>query len=716
MPDQQRAGSVGRDELDVSAHDGTRRVIPIGPKGMTIGRAPGNDLVLDHPSVSRQHARLEFDGTDYRVVDLGSTNGTLLGEIRLLPAVPQVWTPDRILTIGANKLRLRRAAAPAPAAASPDALSRLAPSIMPGSLAHPGSERSRVGLFMDTQDVSVEAGGSTTVLITILNQGALVDHFQISVSGIPAPWVHIAAESIRLLPGVSQDIPIVFMPPRTPQSRAGPHGITIQARSRDAPDQFSQVIASLNVQPFYQFDLEIRPRRRTSMTSGRFQLLVTNQGNAELTLDLGAVDPEELGLYTFQPRRAAVPAGQTHTVQLEVRSQDSTLHQTATAMPFTVTARPVEAPETIVQAQGEWVQSPPVYELELRPQSQRGTRQGAFSLHIANSSDGALTVELSAFDPEEACTYSFSPHEIVAPPGQERVVQLRVRPRTTLPGSEPRRIPFTISARAAEAPLVTRQAQGEWTQVPPEFTVAAQPQDSSGIAEGSFTLELSNRSDSELTVSLTATDPAGGCQFTFDSPAVALAPGRTNRVHLMVRPKVPSSSPEPITHQVTVTARPSEFPGVHRQAQMHWTQLPPVDATPEKTRRQKAARAPLPKETKPAGQRQRRIPIWLWLLIGLIVIAVAAVVLMGGSGDSGRPTPDKPPEEPGVQPGEAQSPSTRTPSPAMNPAAPHEGAISLFSEDGMPRTALLEAESHVTWVRSMAERLVWPPIAPAEPI
>jgi hypothetical protein len=42
----------------------------------TVGRSPGNDLILDVSDVSRHHARLERDGGELRVVDLGSTNGT----------------------------------------------------------------------------------------------------------------------------------------------------------------------------------------------------------------------------------------------------------------------------------------------------------------------------------------------------------------------------------------------------------------------------------------------------------------------------------------------------------------------------------------------------------------------------------------------------------------------------------------------------------------
>jgi len=48
--------------------------IPLGAPVITLGRLPTNTVVLDHPQVSGQHARLERSGNGYRIVDLGSTN------------------------------------------------------------------------------------------------------------------------------------------------------------------------------------------------------------------------------------------------------------------------------------------------------------------------------------------------------------------------------------------------------------------------------------------------------------------------------------------------------------------------------------------------------------------------------------------------------------------------------------------------------------------
>ena len=53
---------------------GVQRVADL--KGdMSIGRTEGNDLVLNHPSVSRKHARFEGRSDGFWIVDLKSTNG-----------------------------------------------------------------------------------------------------------------------------------------------------------------------------------------------------------------------------------------------------------------------------------------------------------------------------------------------------------------------------------------------------------------------------------------------------------------------------------------------------------------------------------------------------------------------------------------------------------------------------------------------------------------
>ena len=48
----------------------------LGGDFVTIGRAPSNQIVVDHPSISAHHALLLRTGTSYWLKDLNSTNGT----------------------------------------------------------------------------------------------------------------------------------------------------------------------------------------------------------------------------------------------------------------------------------------------------------------------------------------------------------------------------------------------------------------------------------------------------------------------------------------------------------------------------------------------------------------------------------------------------------------------------------------------------------------
>ena len=45
-----------------------------------LGRVPESDIVVAHPSVSRQHARITYAPSGYTVTDLGSTNGTFVDD------------------------------------------------------------------------------------------------------------------------------------------------------------------------------------------------------------------------------------------------------------------------------------------------------------------------------------------------------------------------------------------------------------------------------------------------------------------------------------------------------------------------------------------------------------------------------------------------------------------------------------------------------------
>ena len=50
---------------------------------VTVGRDPGNHIVIDLPGVSRQHARLTYQNGWFFVEDLGGANGVTVNGVRI---------------------------------------------------------------------------------------------------------------------------------------------------------------------------------------------------------------------------------------------------------------------------------------------------------------------------------------------------------------------------------------------------------------------------------------------------------------------------------------------------------------------------------------------------------------------------------------------------------------------------------------------------------
>jgi pSer/pThr/pTyr-binding forkhead associated (FHA) protein len=64
-----------------------------------IGRGNENELVVDESAVSRVHARIEGEAGVWRIVDLGSTNGTSVDRVELRPWQPHPLTHGAVIDL-----------------------------------------------------------------------------------------------------------------------------------------------------------------------------------------------------------------------------------------------------------------------------------------------------------------------------------------------------------------------------------------------------------------------------------------------------------------------------------------------------------------------------------------------------------------------------------------------------------------------------------------
>jgi hypothetical protein len=80
------------------------RSVPLTQPEATIGRLPECDVVVDDAGASRQHARIRRTEGGFVLVDLGSTNGTLVNDA---PIQEQVLEHGDRITIGETVLEFR---------------------------------------------------------------------------------------------------------------------------------------------------------------------------------------------------------------------------------------------------------------------------------------------------------------------------------------------------------------------------------------------------------------------------------------------------------------------------------------------------------------------------------------------------------------------------------------------------------------------------------
>jgi pSer/pThr/pTyr-binding forkhead associated (FHA) protein len=89
---------------------------------IVIGRGEGCEIRLPDPSVSHRHASIRQRGSDYVVVDEGSTNGTFVGPVRLSPQAPRVIKSGELVRIG--RIWLELTVGPAPISDDPQLATR----------------------------------------------------------------------------------------------------------------------------------------------------------------------------------------------------------------------------------------------------------------------------------------------------------------------------------------------------------------------------------------------------------------------------------------------------------------------------------------------------------------------------------------------------------------------------------------------------------------
>ncbi len=295
------------------------RVVDLTSDGVTVGRQATNTIVLESEAVSRAHLRVDWDGRQVMVTDLGSSNGTLLGATRLPARTAQVWGWREVVRVGPFWLRLEP---PAQTATQGDALLQQMLQARPTFTPQAGVTRAmptgmvtasistgRIGVVLDDQTLTLTPGQPAPLRLTLANLGTVVDHFSVEVDGAPAEWVRQPADATQLMPGVQAPVVLTVTAPRTPESRAGDYQVTLRVRSRENPAEVGVAQGRWTVLPFAAPALELTPKRASGRGQAVFTTTLRNTGNAPIRCALRAEDDEHALRYRFDPPEVTLEPG-----------------------------------------------------------------------------------------------------------------------------------------------------------------------------------------------------------------------------------------------------------------------------------------------------------------------------------------------------------------------------------------------------------------------
>jgi transcriptional regulator with GAF, ATPase, and Fis domain len=102
----QRAVAIQVRGFDLQVEDGpdAGKTARAKSRSVTIGTQPTCDLALADPHISRLHCRIDVEGQDYVVRDLGSTNGTRVAGVRIREAC---LADGAVIDLGTTKVKFK---------------------------------------------------------------------------------------------------------------------------------------------------------------------------------------------------------------------------------------------------------------------------------------------------------------------------------------------------------------------------------------------------------------------------------------------------------------------------------------------------------------------------------------------------------------------------------------------------------------------------------
>jgi uncharacterized membrane protein len=177
-----------------------------------------------------------------------------------------------------------------------------------------------LNLAISPATLRLGAGQSGEVQVTITNVSDVVEHYEVSVVGLPSVefWRCEPADVTKLRPGESATVrAIVTLPPRGGLG-GGNYPLAVLVRSPYQPSVSRAADLSLSVEAVSGVTLAAQPTMATGKTRAFFGVLARNEGNVAIPLTVSAVDDRGRARFVVEPSMLYLNPGEAQQVRVEV--------------------------------------------------------------------------------------------------------------------------------------------------------------------------------------------------------------------------------------------------------------------------------------------------------------------------------------------------------------------------------------------------------------
>lgn len=334
--------------LDIFWPEGRLETFILNKAAVQVGRAAGNDLILDYDGVDAAHLRLEHQADGMLLSNIAAEMETFVDGVAVDKDASVTLHGGEELQLGSIRIVYRTVddSATLPMAVPVEDTQRIE------------SDSAPFRIELQLPQITVVPGSYISVELSVTNTGRESERFNIDVMGVPGSWVRVNRPVLVVESGDTSLVMINLRPTRHSDSRPGDYPVTVIVTPDRAPQAALRAMLTVHVQPFSGFGIAMGNSRLIS--SGNFRVHLHNHGSGAVALRLVARDKlNKLNLRLSQSFAQLGP-GERVVVSGTASSRDRRIFGTSAEYPFEIIAHADAMPRFTVAVPGRVVDRPPL--------------------------------------------------------------------------------------------------------------------------------------------------------------------------------------------------------------------------------------------------------------------------------------------------------------------------------------------------------------------